>query len=782
MREVPMSSGVKSQGGAAGNTYVGQSVKRVEDDRLLRGRGTFVADVPASDALSAVVLRSPVAHALIRAIGLDAARQLPGVVAILTHVDIGADIPHIPLRQQVLEEGQPYLQPVIARDVVRYVGEPLAVVIAQDQAVAEDALELIELDYEELPAVVTTQTSLSGDTLLFENTGTNLAYTMKARKGDAGAAFAHAHYVRKERFTVQRHMASPMETRGLLADWDREKGKLAVYGAAKVAFYNRSLLARFMGLPREAVDYFEVDVGGGFGARGEFYPEDFLIPFASRFVSRPVRWIEDRREHFLATNHAREMDAEIEIACDERGRVLALRGTVNTNIGAYLRTNGLTAPRNVTQFCSGPYDVANIEIDARALMTNKVPAGTYRGPGRYEGAFFMERLLDMAARDLNIDLAEIRRVNLIPEDKMPYKLAVMSHVEPGTETWCDSGAYTEVFDRCLVEFDWHGKQHLQGKLIDGRYHGLGLACFVEGGAAGPREGARMVLETDGSVSVYVGSSALGQGLATILTQIAADALGMPMERIRVLHGSTTHVKEGYGSFHSRSTVMGGSAVLECSAVLLQAVRAFAASKADCPLDAVRLQDGELCVGEERISLAGLCDEPIEVEHSFANSKHTYSYGTHAVHVAVDPKTGEVEILDYCTVEDVGRVINPATLHGQVLGSAYQGFGSTFLEELVYDEAGQLLTGTFADYLLPTATDFRAPRSTSLGLRPCPNNPLGAKGAGEGGLIAVGGAVGNAIASALRHFSAEPCSLPFSPARIWRLINAPGEERDATVRH
>lgn len=754
------------------NTYVGQPIGRVEDDRLLRGRGTFVGDVPAENALHAVIFRSPVAHARIRGLDLDAARALPGIVAIFTHADIGTEIPRIPLRQQVFEEGAPYLQPVIACDIVRYVGEPLAVIVAEDQAIAEDALDLIELDYEDLPAVVTTEASRSDETLLFKASGTNLAMTMEARKGDAGAAFKEAHYVRKERFSVQRHMASPMETRGLLADWNAETGKLAVHGAAKVAFFNRSLLAWFLGLPREAVDYFEVDVGGGFGARGEFYPEDFLIPFASRRTSRPVRWQEDRREHFLATNHAREMDAEIEIACAKDGRVLALRGVVNVNIGAYVRTNGFTAPRNVTQFCSGPYDIRNIEIDARALLTNKTPAGTYRGPGRYEGAFFMERLLDMAARDLGLDRAAIRRLNLIPEELMPYKMPVMAKAEPGAETFCDSGDYLEIFDRCLAAFDWEGKQQLQGKLIDGRYHGLGLACFIEGGAAGPREGVRMVLELDGTVSVHVGSSALGQGLETILTQIAADALGLPMGQIRVHHGSTTCVKEGYGSFHSRSTVMGGSAVLEASAILLDAIREHAAAKYGCALDEVSLQDGELQVRGERVSLAGLSDRPIEIEHSFSNRKHTYSYGTHAVHVAVDSKTGEVEILDYCTVEDVGRVINPTTLHGQVLGSAYQGFGSTFLEELLYDQNGQLLTGTFADYLLPTATDFRAPRSISLGLRPSPNNPLGAKGAGEGGLIAVGGAIGNAIADALKGFSAEPCDLPFSPQRIWQLIHAP----------
>ncbi|MHA6688466.1 xanthine dehydrogenase family protein molybdopterin-binding subunit [Mesorhizobium sp. A556] len=758
--------------GKAGNSYVGSPVERIEDDRLLRGRGTFVADVVAQNALSAVLFRSPVAHALIRRIDVEAARKLPGVVAVLTHEDIGADIPMIPLRQQVLPEGVPYLQPVIASDRVRYVGEPIAVVVADDPAIAEDALELIDLDYEDLTPVVTTEAAASDEIILFGETRTNLAYTMQARQGDTGKAFDTAHYTRRESFSVQRHMASPMETRGLLADWNAAAGTLSVYGAAKVAFFNRNLLAEFFGLSRDDVDYIEVDVGGGFGARGEFYPEDYLIPFASRHVSRPVRWIEDRREHFLATNHAREMDAEIEIACDADGTIVGLRGVINVDIGAYVRTNGFTAPRNVAQFCAGPYDVANIELDARVLVTNKTPAGTYRGPGRFEGTFFFERLIDMAARDLGIDPAAIRRRNLIAEEKMPYKLARMAHADPSSETQCDGGAYAEVFDRCIAEFDWAGKQKFQGKLIDGRYHGLGLGCFIEGGAAGPREGARIVLETDGTVSVYAGSSALGQGLETVLCQIAADALGLPMDRISIFHGSTNLVKEGFGSFHSRSTVMGGSAVLEGCGLLLQSIREHAAAKVGCSAEEVIVRDGVLTVRGETIALAGLSDAPIVVEHSFSNSKHTYSYGTHAAHVAVDPETGDVEILDYCTVEDVGRVINPATLHGQVLGSAVQGFGSAFLEELVYDESGQLLTGTFADYLLPTATDFPAPRSVSLGLRPCPNNPLGAKGAGEGGLIAVGGALGNAIAAALRSYSVEPCHLPFSPGRIWRLIHSP----------
>jgi carbon-monoxide dehydrogenase large subunit len=752
------------------NTIVGTGIERVEDRRFLLGRGLYVGDVKAEGMAYAAILRSSLAHARIVSIAIDAARALPGVIGVITAGEIGEDIPRIPLRQQVFDEGIPYLQPVIADGVVRYVGEPIALVIAEDPAVAEDALAAIDVEFESLEVVPNCDKAAQADALLFPASKTNCPIVMKAEKGDIEAAFAAADYTRRESFSVQRHSAIPMETRGLFANWDSRAGHLTVYGAAKVPFFNKRLLASMLKLDVSAVDMIEVDVGGGFGARGEFYPEDFLIPFSALRFNRPIRWVEDRREHFTAINHARQVEGDIEIACKKDGTVLGLRGTTRIDIGAYVRTNGFTAPRNVAQFLSGPYHVPNIDIDAEVFVTNKTPAGTYRGPGRFEGSFFCERLFDIAAGDLGIDPADFRRRNLITEEQMPYKLARMRHADPSSETQCDGGAYHIVLDRCLQEFGWERKSKHQGEKIDGRYHGYGLGFFIEGGAAGPREGAKISLNPDGTATVAVGSSALGQGLETILAQIASDALEIPFERIQVLHGSTTIVKEGFGSFHSRSTVMGGNAVLVAAEALKREIRKTVAAHFGCSPDEKTISEARARFGERELSFAELGALGVSAEESFSNSKHTYSYGAHAVHVAVDPDTGSVEILEYLTVEDVGKIINPATLHGQVIGSLVQGLGSVFLEEIVYDEQGQILTGSFADYLLPTACDFPRLKSISLGLRPCPNNPLGVKGAGEGGLIAVGGAVSNAIAAALRHLDVRPHHLPLSPPRLWKLID------------
>jgi aerobic carbon-monoxide dehydrogenase large subunit len=761
------------------NALVGSSVERIEDKRFLRGQGRFVGDVAADGALHAVIFRSPIAHGRIRFIDTTAARGSHGVVAIITAADFGLRVPIIPLRQHAVPEGEKYRQPVIAHDKVRYVGEPVAVVVASDAAVAEDAVNLIRVDFEELPVVAEYVTASKDRNLLFESAGTNRATVFCARMGDAEAAFSGAAYTRRERFSVQRHTALPMESRGLAAEWNEKTKRLTVYGAAKVAFFNRRTLAEMLGLAESAVDLVEVDVGGGFGARGEFYPEDFLIPFAAHHLKRQVAWTEDRREHLMATNHAREMYADLEIACQRDGTVLAVRGRVDVDLGAYARTNGFTAPRNVVQFVSGPYYIPNIAIDAAVFMTNKTPTGTYRGPGRFEASFFCERLFEMAAHDLGLDPAGFRRRNLLTENMMPYQLARILNVDESWNTECDNGVYVEVFDRCLEEFCWADKLKLQGQRIDGRYHGIAVGCFIEGGAGGPRENARMTIEADGSISVAVGSSAIGQGLETILSQIAADALGLPMDRVRLLHGSTTLVQEGFGSFHSRSTVMGGSAILVAAEALTGEIRKTVAQRLGCTAEAVQLSDGVAFYGAARvdyIELAGL-----SIERTFHNKKHTYSYGAHTAHVAVDVGTGHVEIIDYLTVEDVGRIINPATLHGQVIGAVVQGLGSVFLEHLQYDENGQLLTGSLADYLLPTAMDFPRIRSISLALRRCPNNPLGAKGAGEGGLIAVGGVISNAIASALRSFAVEPRDLPLSPPRLWALIDNAGTDRAGNAR-
>jgi carbon-monoxide dehydrogenase large subunit len=752
------------------NRYIGSPVERDEDRRFLRGKGTYVADLSRPGLLHAAILRSSVAHGRIRSIDAAAALALPGVHAVISAAQIGSPVPRIPIRLQPLPVLEPYHQPVIAERKVRYVGEPLAVVLADSPAIAEDALDGIRVDIEQLPPMADWRTAAKGEALLFEETGTNLAIKYTAAKGDPDRAWARADYVRRGRFAVQRHTAVMMEPRGVLAEWDAAHGRLTVSGASKVPFFNRRILAAQMGLAEDAIDMVENDVGGGFGVRGEFSPEDFLIPFAARFAGRPVRWIEDRREHLIAANHAREAECELQIACRYDGTILALAGDVHVDVGAYNRTNGMVAARNIAQFLLGPYRIPDIRIEASLLLTNKTPVGTYRGPGRFEADFFRERLLDIVARDIGIDRVEFRRRNLLTAAEMPFPIATITPYEH--EDAFDSGDYRLTLDRCLQEIDWEEKSKLQGKLINGRCHGLGIGCFIEGSAAGPRENARLVLDPDGMVSVFVGSSAVGQGLETAFAQIAADALEMPMDRIRgVFHGSTAFVREGFGSFHSRAVVMGGSAILLAAESFREAVRAAAARRIGCEPREVELVEGRLAVAPDgkSVSFAELAGEGISVEESFANTRHTYSYGAHAAHVAVDLRTGHVEVVEYVAVEDVGRIINPMLLEGQIVGAIVQGLGGALLEHLVYDDEGQLLTGSLADYLVPTASDFPRIRAVVTETHPSPINPLGAKGAGEGGVVPVGGVIANAVASALASLNVQPRELPLSSPRVWQLI-------------
>jgi len=752
------------------NRLIGSPIERVEDIRFLRGRGEYVGDLTRENLLHAMVLHSPVAHGRIRSIDARAALARPGVHAVITAADIGTPVPKIAMRLDPTPDFKRFEQPVIADGKVRYVGEPVALVVAESAALAEDALEAIALDIDPLPPVAGRDAALEGRSLLFEEIGSNLAGTMRGTKGDSEAVFADAPYVRRERFSVQRHFGMPMETRGFLAEWDEATQRLTVFGAAKTPFPNRRALAQQMGLAEQSIRLVENDVGGGFGVRGEYYPEDFLIPFAARLLKRPVKWIEDRREHFVAMNHAREAECELEIACARDGTILALRGQVFTDVGAYLRTNGATASRNLAQVLSGPYRIPNVEIAVSLLVTNKTPVGTYRGPGRFEADFFRERLLDMTAMDLGLDRVDFRRRNLIRDEDMPYPLATVGP-PLNIATECDSGDYAMTLDRCLAEFDWPAKAALNGRAVDGRYHGAAIGCYIEGGASGLRENARLVLHNDGCVSVYIGSSAVGQGVETVFAQIAGDALELPMERIRgVFHGSTDYLHEGFGSFSSRSVVMGGSAVIDAADKLREKIREAAARHFGCGTDDIALADGKATgPNGASASFGELAGDGISVDGTYANNRRTYSYGAHAAHVAVDPGTGHVEVLDYVAVEDVGRIINPLTLHGQTVGAIVQGLGGALMEHLIYDENGQLLTGTLADYLMPTATDVPRIRAVALEEKPAPHNPLGAKGAGEGGIIPVGGVIANAVAHALRPLGVEPHELPLSPPRVWQLI-------------
>ena len=751
------------------NSYIGAHIERVEDYRFLRGEGQYLDDISRPGQWHAAFLRSPVAHGRIRGIDASAALAMPGVRAVITARDIEGDIPTIPFRRPNPTIG-PYAQPVIARDKVRYYGEPVAMVLADSAEVAEDALAAIMLDIEALPPVIEREAAMSDKVLLFEDVKTNTPTVFNADKGDAEAAFAAADYVIRDQFYTQRQTALPMETRGLLAEWDAKLGKLSVSGAAKLPFFNRKAMATMMNLPEEAVDYIELDVGGGFGARGEFYPEDYLVAFGARKFGHPVKWIEDRREHLMAIGHSRECASDVELAFRKDGVILGMRGSLYINVGAYVRPNGMTPVRNAAQFMSGPYRAPAIHLDAYAFVSNKTPAGTYRGPGRYEGCFFIERLMDQAAAGLGIDRLELRRRNLITHAEMPYPLATVLPSDGRAETQCDSGHHLEPFELVVKDSNWAEKAALQGQLIDGRYHGIAIASFIEGGASGPQENVRLELHADGKVGLYAGSSAIGQGLETILSQIAADALELPMERIEVFHGSTNILKEGWGSFGSRSTVMGGSAVLDGAKKFLAAFRVHAAVKLGVTIEDVTISECVARTADGRsVPLVEVAKDGINVDGSFKNQTPTYTYGTSFAHVAVDAGTGHVEVIDYVVADDVGRIINSMTLHGQVMGAAVQGFGSVFSEELVYNDEGQLMVGSLADYLVPLASDYPVVRCHSLESYPSPTNPLGAKGAGEGGIIPVGGVVANAVANALSSFGVKPNVLPLSPSRVWEMI-------------
>ncbi len=748
-------------------TLIGQSVHRSEDFRFLKGTGRFVDDLKREGMLHAVVLRSPVAHGRIRGIDASAARAMPGVHAVMTAADIG-NVPVIPLRLANLPEFRGYLQPVIAGDKVRYVGEPIAVVVAETQGLAEDALEAIAVDIERLPALPDRHAAAADKSLLFEAAGSNRAVRYTASFGDADAAFAKAEYTRKEKFACHRLTGLPLETRGQISEWDVAKKRLTVFGATKVLFFNRRTLAPMLGVTESDIDMIEVDVGGGFGVKGEFYPEDFLIPFAARLVGRPVKWIEDRREHLTATNHSREVDCELEIACTRDGTILGMRGHIFSDMGAYIRTNGGVVPAKAAQFLPGPYRIRDIALTVEAFVTSKTPVGTLRAPGRFEANFFRERLLDIVAADLGLDPMEFRRKNLITEAELPFHTGKLVPYEP--ETDFDTGDYHVAFERAVAEIGWDKNKSMQGKLIGGRLHGFAATPFVESGGSG-KENSRLVIEKDGSVSVYVGSSVLGQGLETTLAQVAADTLKLPFEKIKILHGSTTYVREGFGTFASRSMVVGGCAVMDGCNNLLAAIRAAATERFGFPNEEIEISGGVVTAGGKRAGLGEFAG--LEVEGTFATTTRTYSYGAHACHVAVDPRTGHVDILDYVAIEDVGVAINPHIVHGQAIGALVQGLGGVFLDQILYDQDAQMLNASLADYLVPLATDFSNVRAITMELRRSKTNPLGAKGAGEGGMVAVAATTANAVAAALKPLGIELRDLPLSPARLWGLVNGGG---------
>ena len=730
-------------------SLTGTPVKRVEDRRFLTGTACFTDDVPFERLAHAAVLRSPHPNARIVAIDCAAARALPGVRLVASAGDIGALAKTIPMRLAPLPGLERFLQYPIADARVRFVGEPVAIVVADTRHLAEDALDLIVVDYQPLPAVATAHAAQAVEALVHEHVGSNVATHYTVSRGEPAVRFASAPYTRRERFHCHRHTGAPMETRGLTAQWDG--ARLQVWGATKVPFFNRSVLAGMLELPESAIDMFETDIGGGFGIRGEFYPEDFLIPWAAMQIDRPVRWIEDRREHLMSANHARETECELEIAMTRQGKIIGLRGSVTADLGAYVRTGGGVAISRIAQYLPGPYAIADYECEVTAIVSNKTPVGTLRGPGRYEANYFRERLIDIACRDLGLDPVAVRERNLIRKADMPYAIGKLVPIE--AEAAYDIGDFHSGLHNALDAIGYRDLPH-GGQRIDGWLHGVGVACFVESSGGGRSENARLVARVDGTVDIYSGVTTMGQGHETVFAQIAADALELPLSSFRVFHGSTTFVEQGWGTFHSRAIVVGGSAVH-------QAALALRARLAELGIYQQRIEPVSI---EERMPLPPLASE-IEVALRYDSRGPTYSYGTHVAHVAVDPDTGQVKVLAYVALEDVGRVMNPLLAEGQAVGGAVQGIGATLLDELVYDDRAQLLTTHFADYLIATSTE--APPVTAILLEesPSPSNPLATKGAGEGGIVATAGALANAVADALIEYDLTLTRLPLSAIEL-----------------
>jgi carbon-monoxide dehydrogenase large subunit len=737
--------------------WIGASVERLEDRPLITGQGRFAGDIAFPHQLHMRVVRSPQAHGKLNDINTTEARALRGVVAIWTTADI-ADLAPIDFREGPNEKLAPFRQPVLARGVVRYVGEPVAAVFATDPYVAEDAAELVTLDIEEIDAVVDAALPATD----FSQGLTTEPTICKQGYGDVARAFAQAAHVIELDLSVGRHSGVPLETRGAIGRYDAARDVLELHGAAKVPHRNRESLARMLNRSTGGIHLYEGHVGGGFGVRGEIYPEDILVLVAAMRLRRPVKWLEDRREHMIAANHSRQQRHRIRAAVDKDGRLIGIDDTFYHDQGAYIRTHGTRVADTACGILPGPYRLPHFRVNAHFRLTNKTPAATYRSPGRYETNFVRERLMDAIAKKLGLSRIELRRRNLIAPDEMPYERPL---VALGDEVVLDSGRYEELLDKALVRFEWDrleaevNKRRAAGEIV-----GLGLAIYVEKSGLGPTDGARVNVHTNGEVEVITGGASVGQGFETVIAQVAAQTLGVDYRKVRVVHGRTDRIEYGIGAHATRATVMTANAAV----VAAEKVRAKALDMAAQLLQAdtanLTIVDGLVLRTDGRganIDLGQLAHHlrpasPTRGERQpglasdgwFTTNHMTYPYGVQLALVKLDPGTGGVTIEKMLIAFDVGRAINPMLVRGQLVGGFAQGLGGALFEEFQYDERGQPLSVTFADYLIPTAHEMPDVDVMMAEDAPSACNPLGIKGAGEGGVAAVGAVIASAVDDAL----------------------------------
>ena len=741
-----------------GQSLIGQSVERRGNHALLTGAATYAADLHFDGEVYARVVRSQTAHGTILGIDTTEALEAPGVIAVITADDL-PDV-RIPIRLPLFEsaEANQLLQPPLARGTVRYVGEPLAVVVAEDPYLAEDAAELVDVDIDDLDQVVTIEDALADEApLLDPGYGRNTVSTISLRYGDVAEAFDAADVVVRERIRVHRSTAVPLETRGLVAEPHPETGGLTLWGAAKVKHFTRQALGQMLGIELDRLRMVEVNVGGGFGVRGEPYPEDFLVAFLALRLGRPVKWVEDRAEHFVATNHAREQEHELEIAATSDGTLLAFRDRGWCDHGAYVRSQGILPELLPPLHLPGPYRWEAFELESTGVLTNRTPIGTYRGPGMTEATYARERLLDRLAAELDLDPAELRRRNLIPSEALPFQFELSEDSTPVAPIKYESGDFPAGLELLLEKAGYDDLRAEQTRRhADGEAVGIGLSTYVEVGSIGPFEDAVITTSSNG-VTVHVGVASLGQGVETVLAQIAADELGIPIEAVDVDFHDTDAVPMGFGAFASRSTVLAGNAVVLAARKLLEQAGAELGTGAD----SVRITD-DTVMGANGASIPLGKLGPAKAR--FEKAVPSYSFGAALSMVSLDRETGRVTVLKHMVLHDVGRAVNPALLRGQLAGAASQGIGGALLEELMYDEHGQPLSTSFADYLLPTAGEL--PEVEVIVVEePVHSNPLGVKGGGESGMVGTPAAIANAVADALGTGTCAPPPTPLTPDRI-----------------
>jgi aerobic carbon-monoxide dehydrogenase large subunit len=779
--------------------WVGRSLRRREDPELLTGRGRYIGDVWRPGMLHAAFVRSPHPHARIRGIEVDAALAVPGVHAVLTAADLPENLGAQPCTHLFAGQREtPYY--ALAGDRVRYAGEPVALVVADSPYVAEDGRDEVVVDWEPLPSVGDAQAALAhGAPLLYDDWADNVCAVFEAEMGEVERAFDEADVVVSERVRIQRQFGCSLEARGVVAEWDRSLDELTVWTSSQIAHIARDLLSSVLGLPEHRIRVLVPRMGGGFGAKFHFYPEETAVALASRATGRPVRWLEDRLESFLATVHAREQVIDVQMAAREDGDIVGLTADIVGDLGAALHTVGYGPIWLTSVMMTNVYEIPSARVRARAVVTNKTPLGSYRGWGQPQANFAVERTMDRMAQALDMDPAELRRRNFVPPDRFPYKS--LHHI-------FDSGRYADCLDRALQLLDERGWRERQEELRDaGRHVGIGLSFYTENTALGPsrllnqggvEQGgydiARVRVEPGGEVTVYTGICEMGQGTMNALAQVCADSLGVHPDHVTVVEGDT-HVcpYTGYGTGASRGAAVGGAAVMKAAATVQAKARRIAAHMLEADPEDLVFEDGIIAVAgvpDRHVTMADVGraayvraielpddEEPgLEATEVFDPPQMAWPYGTNIAVVEVDPETGVVSFLDYVYVHDTGVVINPLLVEGQLMGGVAQGIGSALFEELRYDEAGQPLFATFMEYVLPTAAEVPRVRLDHQ-VTPSPLIPGGMKGVGEAGVVGSPAAVVAAIEDALRPFGVRLDETPVTPDTIVRRVT---EARARTV--